>query len=423
MAGIPLAMWIARTAGSAKCLFLGALSILFLPLCGTKYLFWGAICLGFTCGVLDLSNSSHAICLEKLLKSKIVGSMLAMNSFGNILGVLIGGVCDYCNVTPFLHFIVLSAAGSILSVQFFTFLVDFETEKFIMMNDRTFSTEESLEEEDLMKDECNELPSFSVGEKDSFAGIVNISLTGPSYRSFGDATCNDEITRADYVDKYSPKMMMKGDVLCGCHPQLLYICLIAFVNMMGVSSVNNWCTIYFSSILKTSPFLSSIGYATFELFVMIGQVTSDTLMLKMGSLNILKWAGITASFGMFVVVIAPSFPKLVGVPIELQSCSLNWQCAQIGVIGYAITGLGLSFVSPMLVSYTGKLKLPLITSTGQIGRLTGSSYLGILVSPFIFGELSMALSGLRWALLSGALAMTTIPVLASFAFQNEVIAI
>ena len=63
------------------------------------------------------------------------------------MGVLIGGVCDYCNVTPFLHFIVLSAAGSILSVQFFTFLVDFETEKFIMMNDRTFSTEESLEEE------------------------------------------------------------------------------------------------------------------------------------------------------------------------------------------------------------------------------------------------------------------------------------
>ena len=180
MAGIPLAMWIARTAGSAKCLFSGALSILFLPLCGTKYLFWGAICLGFTCGVLDVSNSSHAICLEKLLKSKIVGSMLAMNSFGNILGVLIGGVCDYCNVTPFLHFIALSAAGSILSVQFFTFLIDFEMEKFIMMSDRTFCIEESLEEEDLMKDECTELPSSSIGEKDSFAGIVNTSLTGPS---------------------------------------------------------------------------------------------------------------------------------------------------------------------------------------------------------------------------------------------------
>ena len=434
MAGILFAMWIARNAGSAKSLFLGALLILLLPLCGTKYLVLGAVCLGFTCGVLDLSNSSHAVCLEKLLKSKIVGSMLAMNSFGNILGVLVGGVCDYYGVTPFLHFVALSSVGSILSSQFYTFLVNFETEKIIMMNDGPYdslSVEEIPEDDDFIENENVVVPSptfrmvNSLTEMVSDMSVSETSLHTSRHESSSYAKSNDDVVVPELMRmgyRNSPRISTdRDDIICGCHSKLIFICLIAFVNMVGVSSVNNWCTVYFSSTLRTSPFLSSIGYAAFELSVMIGQMSSDTILYYVGSTNVVKWAGCIASVGMFVVVIAPSFPKLVGVPCELQNCSLNWQCAQLGIVGYAVTGFGISFVSPMLVSYTGKLKLPMMTSTGQIGRLTGSSYLGVLLSPFIFGELSMILNGLRWALLGGALTMTLIPILASFAFESDIV--
>ena len=225
LAGIPLAMWIARTAGSAKSLFSGALSILLLPLCGTKYLALGAVSLGFTCGVLDVSNSSHAVCLEKLLKSKIVGSMLAMNSFGNILGVLIGGVCDYCSVTPFLHFVALSATGSILSFQFYTFLVNFETEKNIMMIDTSFSMQHSSGKENVRIDVDAESSFSSFRMSGSLAEIDNdIPSTGPSYRSFDDGTSNDEMIYMDSENKNSLEgSVNQVDVLCGCHSQLLYM--------------------------------------------------------------------------------------------------------------------------------------------------------------------------------------------------------
>lgn len=234
---------------------------------------------------------------------------------------------------------------------------------------------------------------------------------------------NNSVDSHDNVSEMGEQKNLIGrgdlqDRTCGCHSKLFYICVIAFVNMIGIGSVNNWCTLYFSSTLGTSSYLSTIGFAAFELFVIIGQISSDTIVQWFGTSDIIKYAGGVASVGMFIVVLAPSFPYLTGMPAGSQDCSINWQCAQVGVLGYAITGLGISYISPTLVSCTGELTLPNMSPTGQVGRLTGASYLGVLFGPLFFGELSMILNGLRWALFIGAIVMAFVPALAVFAFYD-----
>ena len=121
---------------------------------------------------------------------------------------------------------------------------------------------------------------------------------------------------------------------------------------------------------------------------------------------------------MSIVVLAPSMPSLFGATKNEASCTISWACAQAGVVGYAVTGAGLGLVSPILVSYTGKVRLPNMTSTGQIGGLTVGSYLGVILGPLFFGELSMVLGALRWALLVGVIITTLIPCLASITFED-----
>lgn len=133
--GIALAMHLNRSVGSAKSALSGAFMTLLLPLVGSAWLpnigqtqarvllMLGVLGLGVICSMVDLSNSSHAICLEKLLGQSIVGSMQGMNSFGNLMGVLVGGTCCACGVNPFVYFCCLVCCGVIISYVASTFLI------------------------------------------------------------------------------------------------------------------------------------------------------------------------------------------------------------------------------------------------------------------------------------------------------------
>ena len=185
-----------------------------------------------------------------------------------------------------------------------------------------------------------------------------------------------------------------------------------------MSSILSRCTLYFSSTLLTSPFLTSIGYASFEFCIMLGQLLSDWIITQFGPRNVMVASGILATSGMFIVVLAPSMPSYLGVPLNLQSCDVSWYCTEFGVIGYAITGMGLSSVGPVLISSAGKLHIMNASPSLALGVLTGGSYIGMLLGPVIFGELSMLLGQLRWALLIDASLMVGIPLLSLYAFDS-----
>jgi MFS family permease len=136
--------------------------------------------------------------------------------------------------------------------------------------------------------------------------------------------------------------------VCGCHPQLAGLCFLGFVNFLGVGSVNNWSTVYFSDTLLTTPFCTSLGYAFFQLFVTAGQLCSDFIVMNCGPKNVLVFSGLLASMGVAIVVYAPSNMFLT----EGATCAVSMSCTIFGTIGYAITGMGLSSIGPILISQT-----------------------------------------------------------------------
>ena len=103
-----------------------------------------------------------------------------------------------------------------------------------------------------------------------------------------------------------------------------------------------------------TPFYTGMGYAFFIIFQMLGQIASDWIVVEYGPRNLLTFSGIVSAAGLGLVVLAPS---------------LNWTLALwpygpflLAVAGFALAGAGLSSIGPILVSQTGKLRVPKFTS-------------------------------------------------------------
>ena len=287
--------------------------------------------------MIDVSMNAHAVCVEKLLKLNVLGMFQATNSFGSLSGVLIGGLFSAFGVPPFVHFVLVSICFSFVSVIFFHFLVHDEHEKIL-----------------------ETMPSVKHGKSDY-----------------------------DEIDQCEDKEL-NTDKACGYSTPMLVICFLGFVNLMGVGSVNDWSTVYFSTILYTTPFYTSMGYAFFITFQIIGQIASDWLILEYGPRNMLTYSGLLAFLGLGCVVLSPTMQL---------TCVNPYGPFLTAVGGFAIAGAGLSSIGPILVSQTGKLEVPGMTSAGKIGSLTACSYLGLLIGPPTFGGLSTLLGSLRWAML------------------------
>lgn len=411
MIGIPLGIMLIKHIGSARSLFFAACCLGgLLPLCGTPWLVFGIFGIGFSSALIDLSNSSHAVTLETILGINIIGSLQATNSFGNLCGVLVGGICNAYLIPPFLHFILLGIVGSVISYQFFQFLVDADTERLLSHH---VSIEPHIRSTEMSLDTSESLQEI----------IAAYTLQGSplnSSRKSSGSSRNMGLYMESSMEKDLLQEVEDDIKLCGCNDKLFILSILGFANMLSIACVNNWCTLYFSSTLMTSPFLTSSGYAAFEFFVMLGQLLSDRLVTKFGPRNLLLMSGFLACAGMFVVVSAPSMPWLLGLTKSQLTCSVSWSCTASGVLGYAITGAGLSCVGPVLVSFTGKLPVGNTTPAERIGILTGGSYVGMLFSPVIFGELSMLLGQLQWALLVDAFLIMTIPLLSLYLPKLEI---
>lgn len=362
MMGLPLVTWLVNSVGSAQSVLIGSLAnaVLF-PLAGVTWFGVSTLCvgvlgIGFSMAMIDVSMNAHAVCVEKLLKLNVLGMFQATNSFGSLSGVLIGGLFSAFGVPPFVHFVLVSICFSFVSVIFFHFLVHDEHEKIL-----------------------ETMPSVKHGKSDY-----------------------------DEIDQCEDKEL-NTDKTCGYSTPMLVICFLGFVNLMGVGSVNDWSTVYFSTILYTTPFYTSMGYAFFITFQIIGQIASDWLILEYGPRNMLTYSGLLAFLGLGCVVLSPTMQL---------TCVNPYGPFLTAVGGFAIAGAGLSSIGPILVSQTGKLEVPGMTSAGKIGSLTACSYLGLLIGPPTFGGLSTLLGSLRWAMLVDAMLMFSITPLAGLAFKD-----
>ena len=84
--------------------------------------------------MIDVSMNAHAVCVEKLLQLNVLGLFQAVNSFGSLSGVLIGGLFSAYGIPPFVHFVLVCMAFASFSLFFFHFLINDEHEKVQLIN-------------------------------------------------------------------------------------------------------------------------------------------------------------------------------------------------------------------------------------------------------------------------------------------------
>ncbi len=164
------------------------------------------------------------------------------------------------------------------------------------------------------------------------------------------------------------------------HSVVLLLGLVASAGFICEGAAYNWAPLHAIRELHAAPATAALAYTIFAAALMTGRLTGDRLGRRLGAVRAMGWAGGSAVCGYLLVLLAPSLPA-GGLECDYA--------------GWAVTGLGLATVVPVVFSAVGALD-------GGVGRalsrVAACAYAGELAGPAVIGPLAGATS-LRVAML------------------------
>jgi MFS family permease len=159
---------------------------------------------------------------------------------------------------------------------------------------------------------------------------------------------------------------------------LIILGIIAFCGMLSEGAMADWSTLYYKQVLNNSKGFVTAGFTAFSVMMVVGRVFGDKIVQTFGLRKTLLINCLIVFAGMFVALVIVN-PLMV-------------------VIGFGITGLGLSTIVPLIYSEAGHSKtmsagvaLAAITTVGMGGFLLGPVLIGFLSE---YSSLRIALSSL-----------------------------
>lgn len=158
--------------------------------------------------------------------------------------------------------------------------------------------------------------------------------------------------------------------------------LIAACSSYGEGALAEWGPLHVQQDLHRGPGIAAAGYAAVTLAMTIGRMSGTTLLERLGQTRVLVLGALTAAGGMLLAALAPLLPLVV--------------------LGFALTGLGLSNSFPTTIARAGAL-----TGPGGVATASTFGYGGMLMGPPTIGFLTDAV-GLP-------IALTTVSALAAVA--------
>jgi MFS family permease len=158
--------------------------------------------------------------------------------------------------------------------------------------------------------------------------------------------------------------------------------LIAACSTYGEGALAEWGPLHVQQDLHRGPGTAAAGYAAVTLAMTLGRLSGTVMLERLGQTRVLVLGALTAACGMLLAALAPLLPLVV--------------------LGFALTGLGLSNTFPTTIARAGAL-----TGPGGVAAASTFGYGGLLLGPPTIGFLTDAV-GLPTAL-------TTVSVLAAAA--------
>ncbi|MEU8150865.1 MFS transporter [Nonomuraea sp. NPDC048901] len=161
--------------------------------------------------------------------------------------------------------------------------------------------------------------------------------------------------------------------------------LAAFAGHLSEGAAIDWAALHARWVLHTDPAAAPIAYTIFAVAMTTVRLLGDPIRARLGSVRTIQLAGVLATCGYVLVLVAP-----------LTADALQVVCAWSG---WALVGVGLATVVPVIFSAVG-------AAGNRVGRalalVTAFGYSGLLVGPALLGYLAESWT-LRFALIVPAL--------------------
>lgn len=155
---------------------------------------------------------------------------------------------------------------------------------------------------------------------------------------------------------------------------LLKFALICFASMACENVMYDWGAIYMQKAVHTSKTTATAGFVVFMIAVTAGRFTGDRLVNRYGIKKLLQYSGTLVVIGFILTVLLPY--------------------REFAMFGFAMIGLGVSCIVPLVFSVAGSSKT--MSSGSAIAAVSTVGYLGFLLVPPVVGFVAQAAS-LQWA--------------------------
>ena len=177
---------------------------------------------------------------------------------------------------------------------------------------------------------------------------------------------------------------------------LLILGLICFCTAMAEGAMADWSSLYYRQVLEDKTKVSTTGYTAFTFAMALGRLSGDRLI------QILRYRNTLILNGLLIVL---------GIALALV-----WQVPIAVISGYALVGLGVSSVIPIVYMIAGKSNT--MAPSAALATVSTIGFTGFLIGPPVIGLIAHETS-LRIALLLVVLLGFIIVFLAATAVKNN----
>jgi MFS family permease len=155
---------------------------------------------------------------------------------------------------------------------------------------------------------------------------------------------------------------------------LIKFALICFASMACENTMYDWSGIYFQKVVHPSKSAATAAFVVYMVSMTIGRFTGDRMVAAVGIKKVLTFNGILVTAGLLFCIILPY--------------------TYTTYMGYAMVGLGVSCIVPLVFSMAGKSQN--MNTSQALAAVSTVGYLGFLIIPPAVGFIAQA-AGLRWA--------------------------
>lgn len=144
---------------------------------------------------------------------------------------------------------------------------------------------------------------------------------------------------------------------------LALIGLLAALGLIAEGAMYDWSVLFMKQERASDASVAALGYASFSLAMALGRFGGDWVRARVAPVPLMIASGLLAAAGMATALLVPA--------------------AGAGLFGFALVGLGLSNVVPVLFSAASKV--PDVSAAHGIAAVSSVGYLGMMAGPPLIG--------------------------------------